>query len=74
MPVSFEMAKKLKEAEGQEKMKTTDLQCFVELYKSFGIELDIRKGENGFFLILDHYEKYPGAEKFEGYLGFYSRV
>lgn len=57
----------------------TDLEKFLELYRSFGIELEVEKlpyqqhvcfGENSMSYMCD----YQGHPKFQGYSGFYTKV
>lgn len=51
-------------------MEESDLKRFIDLYKSFGIELSPQSGQSG--------EKFirlqSGEHKFDGYFCFYSEV
>ncbi len=48
----------------------TDLEKFVELYKSFGIELEVKEEDTHYAIIMEA-DTHP---KFEGYNTFYSDV
>lgn len=60
----------------------TDINRFVELYKSFGIECKVNTvsdvGSQHLEIIIGSgeyaYDEYTKSDKFEGYSGFYSRV
>jgi hypothetical protein len=56
----------------------TDLDKFIELYLSFGIDLrdQVVKGAENKIWIYPHecYGKIIGSEKIEGYIGFYTSV
>lgn len=53
----------------------TDLEKFIELYKSFGIELKaVQYGDNWCVELGDEEQKEKHPDKFEGYYGFYSAV
>lgn len=57
----------------------TDLQKFIELYKSIGIDLIVNKEENTQEIILfseniNGANNFTYSEKFEGYSSFYSII
>jgi len=56
----------------------TDLEKFIELYKSFGIDLKAHKIDDHQEIIMGSSEYYPklisSSDKFDGYFGFYSDV
>lgn len=66
-----------KNTEGVKKIKQkTDLQKFVELYKSIGAKCKPVKDENGgYVIILDAYSGNRfNKDKFDGYAFFYTRI
>ena len=58
----------------------TDLNKFIELYLSFGIDLSDQvklDGSNEYTIWIyphDYYGKITGSEKIKGYIGFYTSV
>ena len=63
-----------------EDFSKTDLEKFIELYKSFGINCKIAKNDNGDNIIKlcgsgsYMYEDVTKSELFDGYNGFYSDI
>ena len=59
----------------------TDLERFVDLYKSFGINCNVNKEEDGFVIVLGENEyvgsrevKVTSGDKLGGYSNFFSTI
>lgn len=56
----------------------TDLDRFVELYRTFGIECNVNKKDSGYEIVLSEHTCYADgatrSDKFDGYCGMFTTI